>query len=298
MPGLKGRAYKPHVLGPLSRRGQRVGGPWIAHQLRGLDPRTLERQARRHRQRRLRQYAEHARHAAGPGGGLRGDWRRHRPPDGDTRRPVVGRGPPGANHRLGIALDSRHHRTRPADRRSGRRPGGPALVLQRLLDRRTPGVRGDTALSTGLRRGRCRRAWQQSRPHKRRLPLAVPGQSPARRQRRHDHPRVEAADDHRGDRRRVRCDRRRQGRDRRRSAILPLRSRGAAVPRRFRRTGLPDGRAGWRVEHDVRRGEESTDRRTGLSRLAEEQRSAHGVGRRTAAVGLAAGTGGRRSRRA
>ena len=179
--------------------------------------------------------------------------------------------------------------------------GGRAVrrcVLQRLLDRRTPGVRGDTALSTGLRRGRCRRAWQQSRPHKRRLPLAVPGQSPARRQRRHDHPRVEAADDHRGDRRRLRCDRRRQGRDRRRSAILPLRSRGAAVPRRFRRTGLPDGRAGGRAEHDVRRGEESTDRRTDLSRLAEEQRSAHGVGRRTAAVGLAAVPGGRRSRRA
>ena len=113
--------------GPLPRAGERVGGPRIPHSLRGLDPRTLERQARRHRQRRLRQYAEHARHDAGPGGRLRGDWRRHRPPDGDARRLIVGRGPPGANHRLGIALDSRHHRTRPADRRSGRRREGPAL---------------------------------------------------------------------------------------------------------------------------------------------------------------------------
>ena len=89
---FRATARDPPAL--LPRAGERLDVGRLARHLRGLDPRAVERQARRHGQRRLRERAGLPRHGQRAHAGIRGRRRRHGAPDADARRPALGQRPP------------------------------------------------------------------------------------------------------------------------------------------------------------------------------------------------------------
>ena len=137
------------------------------------------------------------------------------------------------------------------------------LVLQRLLDRRTPGAHRSAALSRRLRRHRRRRVRVGRHAHargpRRRSARWLNAQS-----RRRDSA-GQVPDDSRRRARRVRRARRREGRRDREPAAVPLRLREARVQGR-RRPGLPDaGTSGIGESADV------ADQRSKTGKVIDER---------------------------
>ena len=128
------------------------------HQSRSLAARRVERQAPWHRQRRLLR-RDQLRRARGSGHErIRGGQHRHRPyrrSDGLRDRA------PGKDRGLGLPVGARDDDDRQDRRRTRKRTRAGAVVLQRLLDRRTASAQRSAALSRRLRRHRRRRSREQ-----------------------------------------------------------------------------------------------------------------------------------------
>ena len=150
-----------------------------------------------------------------------------------------------------------------------------ALVLPGLLDRRPSGHDGSTALSGGLRRDHRRRSGLQHGAPQRVAGRAAGGHA-------EEPSRLAAAREEDAVRecrhRRVRPARRREGRDHQRTAHVQVRSGGAGV-QGWRRTGLPDSRAGREREKRVGSGDDE-ERRSSSIRDVRQASSPAGAFRR------------------
>ena len=164
--GRRCRASRPADPAALPRDAGAQADAGLQHQLRALDAdRQLERKVPGRRERRLRRIDPGIRrHAGRAAPWLRDRRHRHRPLRGGRPRRHVRARPSGEDRGLRVSRRPRDDGEIEGADQGVLRSIAAVLILQGMLDRRTPGRDGGPAVSRGLRRDHRRRPREPPHP--------------------------------------------------------------------------------------------------------------------------------------